>query len=114
MPDDSPTPDWSAKAVLERLAAELGPQATVSVQLFLGEQVPPEEIAGFVDKEARRTAAALGIDADTIHLGRAFKLARSVGVTAPLPLVSALMAKKEFVDILPSDLRDVMIKPVGR
>jgi len=114
MSDDSPTPDWSPKKVLARLAAESGEKTPVSVQLFLGDQIRAEDIFEFVDKAAHQAGAALGIASDKIHLGKAFKLARSIGITAPLPLVSALMARDEFVDILPSDLGDVLIKPVGR
>jgi hypothetical protein len=114
MPDDSPTPDWSPKAVLNRLAAESGPKAPVSVQLFLGEQVAADDIFEFVGKAAHQTATNLGISPEKVHLGKAFKLARSIGITAPLPLVSALMARDEFIDILPSDPGDIMIRPVDR
>ncbi|TMJ16149.1 MAG: hypothetical protein E6G94_04955 [Alphaproteobacteria bacterium] len=112
MPDD--VPDWSTNAVLDRLAAGKSPASQVSVQLFLSEDVGPEDLAEFVGRAAAQAAERLGIAGDEVRLGPAFKLARSVGITAPLAVIRELMSRNEFVNLLPSDLDDFMIKPVRR
>jgi hypothetical protein len=106
--------DWSPKAVLDRLASGKDPVSPVSVQLFLSERVGGEDLARFVESAAKRAAAKLGIAPHEVRIGAPLKLARSIAMVAPLHLVRDLMSQDEFVDLLPSDLDDAMIKPVRK
>lgn len=113
MPDDDPQ-DWSPKAVLDRLASSKDATSPVSVQLFLSEDVAGEDISTFVGEAADRAAAKLGISRDEVRIGRPFKLARSIGVVAPVEVVKEMMSMDKFIELLPSAVSNIMIKPVRK
>ena len=113
MPDDDADPDWSTEAVLDRLAAALGAEATASVLLFLSDAVEPDRLAELVTQAAAEAAAALGLGEQAVGVGRPLKLARSVPLDAPIAVIRAVAARPEIVAVLPSDVEDATVRPVG-
>ena len=114
---DKEPPDWDPEAVLRRLQAKVeSPEVPVAAQLFLDEGVAPEDIETVVRQALATAAQDAGLPQSSISLGRVRSLSHSISAMAPLAVLRAVMARKEFASLLPGDLTsdEVMIKPVKR
>jgi len=103
--------DWTPEAVLLRLEGACGTDAAASAHLFLSGDVPADEVA---QRVRRAVAEVAPEDSQAVALGPVSKLARSVGIRAPVRVLRSLMSRDEFVSILPGDLDDMLIRPVDK
>jgi len=109
-------PKWDTESVLRRLDSEAArPGVPVEAQLFLEESVAPESLGEMVRAALTEEARRQGESPDSISVGTARMMSRSIVARAPVSVLRELMRRDGFKSLLPANYpaSDVTVKPVG-
>lgn len=106
------SPEWEAKAVVDRLRETTSPGQPSSVQVFLNDDVSANDLPEKAKEIVKHACESLNIPADAIKLGKVFRSAKSFSVSTDVPNVFEAIARRgEVKSILDSAQPDILPKP---
>jgi hypothetical protein len=107
------SPEWAPQAVVDRLRARTAGGRPASVQVFMNEDVRPEDLPAKAEEIVTAAGASLGLGPGSVRVGRIHKLAKSFSVTSDQPQVFEAIANRSDVKaIVESEQSDILPKPV--
>jgi hypothetical protein len=110
-----PSPEWELEAVVKRLHEKATAGQPVSVQVFVNDDVPVNELPAKAQEIVDDASASLNLAPGAVRIGKIHGLAKSFSVTSAIPHVFEAIAKRDEVKtILESIQTDILPKPVKR
>jgi hypothetical protein len=106
------SPEWEADAVVKRLHKTTSSGNPSSVQVFLKDDISPDDLADKAKEILRDTSRSLNLPADAIQLGKVFRSAKSFSVSTDVPSVFDAIARRgEVKSMLESSQPDILPQP---
>ena len=103
--------DWSKADVLKRLRASARPGQPVRAQVFLNDDVGPDDLQAEIEKIVK-TAQKRSKAESAPEVGKIYKMAKSFSVNADPETIAALSDLPEVKSVLPAEISDIYPKPV--
>lgn len=113
MTEDKAAPDWSPAAVNALLRKQAAGSSRASANVFFTDSVAADKLSE-VAKEAIGTAAAHMGKPASVEIGRVHRLAKSVSVKGDPDIIAELWKSDNVKTILPSEIDDILPKPVKK
>ena len=111
--DTKSSPEWAQEAVVERLRTRTAGGRPASVQVFMKDDVPADELSAKAKEIVETANASLGLAPGTVRVGKVHRLAKSFSVTSDQATVFETIANRDEVKaILESEQSDILPKPV--
>jgi len=111
--DTKSSQEWAQQAVVDRLREKTAGGQAASIQVFMSDDVPSEELPAKAKEIVEAAHATLGLAPGSVRVGKVHKLAKSFSVTSDQPQVFENIANRDDVKaILESEQPDILPKPV--
>jgi hypothetical protein len=106
------SPEWESQAVADRLRQSTAPGRPSSVQVFLTDDVPADQLSAKAQEIIKEASASLDLPADALKLGKLHRLAKSFSLSSDVPTVFDAIAKRSDVkSLLESEQSDILPRP---
>jgi hypothetical protein len=112
--DDGPgSGDWSLESVMETLRKQ-AKGGSASAQVFLDESTSEKDLNREAERQVQEATRRANQPLGSASIGKVHRLARSFSVQAAPEVIEEIGRAQGVRAILPSELPDVLIRPVRR